>query len=93
MPTDPATPLAPDQPDTDNIIRAVFAHGYQRAMTDASRLVDTFSTRVGDALALEIRVALVEAGLDGTKVHDAIMRMNTPPAPHGGGTSQDASGG
>lgn len=77
--TDHPTPLAPDQPETDNIIRAVFAHGYQRAMCDASSIVDQYSKQTGGRLALEIRTALIEAGLGGGEVHDAIMRMNTPP--------------
>jgi hypothetical protein len=76
--TDPANPLAPDRPETDNILRAVFVHGYQRAMCDASSIVEQYSKQTGGRLALEIRTSLVEAGLEGGAVYDAIMRMNTP---------------
>ena len=94
--TDDTTPLAPDQPDTNNIIRAVFEHGYQRAMLDASRILDQYSTRIGGMLTLEVRTALVEAGMQGGEVHDAILRTNTPApsetAKQDAGR-QDASGG
>jgi hypothetical protein len=116
-------PLTPDQPDDSNysIVRSVFALGYQRAMLDASRIVEKHN--IG-RLSLDVRTDLVEAGMQGGEIHDAIMRTNEAsarvaeqtaadnlaartrmvtqdapdvtdyaPAPHGGGTSQDASGG
>jgi hypothetical protein len=115
-------PLSPDQPDDSNysIVRSVFALGYQRAMLDASRIVERHN--IG-RLSLDVRTDLVEAGMQGGEIHDAIMRTNEAaarvaeqtaadnlaartrmvtqdapdvtdytPAPHGGGTSQDASG-
>lgn len=118
-------PLSPDQP-TDagyGIVKEAFAVGYHRAMLDAMRFVERHSAVIGYILSLEIRTDMVEAGMQGGEVHDAIMRTNEAsarvaeqtaadnlaartrmvvqdapdvtdsPAPHGGGTSHDASGG
>jgi hypothetical protein len=71
-------PLSPDQPDDSNysIVRSVFALGYQRAMLDASRMVERHSKVIGYILSLEIRTDMVEAGMQGGEIHDAIMRTN-----------------
>jgi hypothetical protein len=68
-------PLTPDQPDDSNysIVRSVFALGYQRAMLDASRIVEKHN--IG-RLSLDVRTDLVEAGMQGGEIHDAIMRTN-----------------
>jgi hypothetical protein len=75
MPTDQ---LRPDQPDDSvtSILRATFATAYGRAMHDAAQIVKKYTNALPGVAGLEIRTELIEAGMQGGEVHDAILRTN-----------------